>query len=216
MLRRAVMKIISVCPNSYFANTYLLICGDQALVVDPSLSLELIEKAIDKENATLCGIIVTHGHFDHTTSVDVIRNKYKVPLMIHSADAPMLTDGKINGFYDFFGRECVHRPAEKLLRDNDEIALGDETIKVISTPGHSPGSICLFCSDNGNPFLVTGDTIFASSIGRCDLWRGDEAEMALSLRKLSSFDHGITIYPGHSVSASLEDALVAARYYTDF
>ena len=143
------MKIIPVCPYSFGSNTYLLISKDEAIVVDPSVSVRAIESLLEQNSAKLCGILLTHGHFDHTVSTDTLRDVYSVPLMIHSGDATMLTNGKINGFYEFYGKECTHRPAERLLADKDEIKLGDESIKVISTPGHSPGSICLLCCGDG-------------------------------------------------------------------
>lgn len=211
------MKIISVCPSSFAANTYLLVSGNQALVVDPSVSVNSIKNILDNENAILCGIILTHGHFDHTVSVDTIRDQIDVPLIIHAADSPMLTNGRLNGFYDFYGKELLHRPAQRLLSDNDVIFLGNEEIKVISTPGHSPGSVCFLChDDNNNPFLITGDTLFSNTIGRCDLWGGDEKAIALSLRALKELDTNMPIYPGHGPSEILAKALQSALYYTDF
>lgn len=211
------MKIIPICPDSFAANTYLLVSGGKAIVIDPSVSVSAIERALARESAELCGIILTHGHFDHTISVDTLRSKFDVPLMIHECDAPMLTNGKINGFYDFYGKECVHKAAEKLLADNEQVELGNELLKIISTPGHSPGSICLLCkNEDGSDFLVTGDTLFASSIGRCDLWQGNEESMRNSISLLSEFDGDITIYPGHGSFAPLSIALQAARFYIDF
>ncbi len=211
------MKILSVCPNSFAANTYILISDKKALIVDPSVSVSAVEKLLCAEDAVLCGILLTHGHFDHTISVDTLRNKLHIPLMMHSADATMLTDGKINGFYDFYGQECVHKPAQTLLSDDDTIPLGSESIKVINTPGHSPGSVCFLCPDTeGKQFLITGDTLFANTIGRCDLWGGDEAAIIRSLASLRKLDPNITIYPGHGPSYVLGKALETALYYTDF
>ena len=211
------MKIISVCPDSFAANTYLLVADRKAMVVDPSVSVSAIERVLVAENAELCGILLTHGHFDHTISVDTLRDKYPVPLYIHQEDAPMLTDGMINGFYDFYGKPSIHRCADKELRDGDEISLGNEFIRVISTPGHSPGSICLLCNgENGRSFLLTGDTLFANNIGRCDLWRGSEEVIRQSLEKLGSLDGDMEIFAGHGPSNTLASALRLARYYIDF
>ena len=211
------MKIFTVCPESFGANTYLLISADKAIVVDPAVSVSAIERKLSEQNAELCGILLTHGHFDHTVSVDTLRDKYCIPLMMHSADAPMLTDGMINGFYDFYGKPSTHRSADRLIADGDLLALGDETIRVISTPGHSPGSICMMCpDDNCQNFLITGDTLFAASIGRCDLWGGSEQKIKRSLRILKDMNQNMTIYAGHGPSGKLNSALSAARYYIDF
>lgn len=210
------MKIISVCPNSFAANTYLLGADGKAIVIDPSVSVSAVERALVAENAQLCAILLTHGHFDHTVSVDTLRDKYDIPLLIHSGDAPMLTDGMINGFYDFYGRPSLHRPADRELEDGDEIPIGNETVKVLSTPGHSPGSICLLCpKDDGGSFLVTGDTLFANTIGRCDLWRGSEVTIRQSLIKLSALNGDMEIFPGHGPSNTLSSALELAKYYID-
>ena len=211
------MKILSVCPYSFAANTYLLVSGNEAIVIDPSVSVAAIEKILDQEGASLTGILLTHGHFDHTISVDTLRSKYPIPLMMHSGDAPMLTDGKINGFYDFYKQESTHAPADKLLGDGDMINIGDEHALIISTPGHSPGSICVLCqNDASKSFMITGDTLFADSIGRCDLWGGNENVIRESLQKLSTYDQTIKIYAGHGLSSTLGSALESAKYYIDF
>lgn len=217
------MKIIPICPASFAANTFLLVSGKCAIAVDPAVSVGAIEKILESEQADLKAIVLTHGHFDHTVAVDTLRNRFDVPLIMHEGDAPMLTDGKINGFFDFYGRECVHRPADATIADGEIIPLGDEEIKVISTPGHSPGSVCLLCesdegdiSDKKEEFMITGDTLFENSIGRCDLWRGSEEMIARSLSKLSRLDPSMRIYPGHGASEILGTALEQARYYVDF
>ncbi len=210
------MKIISVCPDSFAANTYILLSGNQAFAVDPAVSVNAVERVLLKENAELKGILLTHGHFDHTISADTLRDRFSVPLMMHKKDAPMMTDGKINGFYDFYGKESVHRPAERLLSGGEKLMLGDEMIEVISTPGHSPGSVCFLCPDDDGFFLVSGDTLFGDSIGRCDLWEGNEEHLRCSLSLLSQLDGKIKIYPGHGPAANITVALNSAKYYIDF
>ena len=211
------MKILSVCPYSFAANTYLLIADDEAIVVDPSVSVAAIEKLLEEHGAKLVGILLTHGHFDHTISVDTLRSKYPIPLMMHPGDAPMLTNGKINGFYDFYKQESTHKPADMFLDDKATIKIGNENALIISTPGHSPGSICILCkNDSGKDFMLTGDTLFADSIGRCDLWGGDEKIISESLRNLSSYDLSMKIYAGHGLSSTLGSALESAKYYIDF
>lgn len=203
------MKIKAVCPYSFGANTYLIVSGGHALVVDPAASVEAIMSAVFAENAVLDGILLTHGHFDHTVSLDTLRRATAVEAYIHEDDAVMLTDGKKNAFYTFYGKECVHAPAERSLTDGEIIRLGDEEIRVIHTPGHSGGSVCFDCGD----FIVTGDTLFAESIGRCDLWSGSEALMQSSLELLRALSPSLTVYPGHGAPARLGDALDNAAYF---
>lgn len=210
------MKIIPICPDSFAANTYLLVSKGEAFIVDPSVSVAAIQRALDKEDAELCGILLTHGHFDHTISVDTLRKKFSIPLMMHSGDAPMLTDGKIDGFYDFYNKESTHLPADKLLTGGDVLTLGTEKIEILSTPGHSPGSICFVCGSENNKFIITGDTLFSNTIGRTDLWCGNENALANSLSRLTELDPQTPLYAGHGPSSTLGSALSIAKYYIDF
>ncbi len=211
------MKIFTVCPDSFGANTYLIISDGSAFAIDPAVSVSALDRVLEANNARLCGVLLTHGHFDHTISVDTLRDKHNAPLMMSGDDAEMLSDGKLNGFFDFYGKTSTHRNAEKLVCDGDVLHLGNEQIKVIATPGHSKGSLCFECPDeNGKAFLITGDTLFASSVGRTDLHGGDEKTLALSLAKLSALPCDTVIYPGHGASSSLGYALNVAKYYIDF
>ena len=197
------MRIVTVKPEAFGSNTYLLVSGDEALVIDPSISVSAITAAADREKVRLTGILLTHGHFDHIISLDTLRDATGINACIHKNDAEMLSDGKKNAFYTFFGRDRAYRPAERLLSDGDVISVGDEKITVIHTPGHTGGSVCFICGD----ILVTGDTLFAQGYGRCDLWSGDISLMRSSLGCLREFERNITIYPGHGQPTKLGDAL---------
>lgn len=211
------MKIFSICPKSFASNTYLLVSSTQAIVIDPSVSIDAIEQQLKANNATLIGAILTHGHFDHIISVDTLRERYNVPLYIHKKDADMLTNGNLNGFYTFFERDCVHKPANALFDDGDEITLGNEVIKILHTPGHSQGSSCfIFSNEENKTSIITGDTLFANSVGRCDLYGGNIKELIASLGKLSSFNKDSPIYPGHGVSSTLGNALDSVSYIFEF
>ncbi|MBQ9086923.1 MAG: MBL fold metallo-hydrolase [Clostridia bacterium] len=203
------MKVVPICAESFGANTYLVVSGTHALVVDPAVSVGAILNAVRAEDAFLEGILLTHGHFDHILSLDTLRDALPISARIHQADAVMLTDGRKNAFYDFFGKERVYRPAEELLSRRQTISLGDESITVLHTPGHTPGSVCYLCGDS----LLTGDTLFAESYGRCDLWGGSQEQMQVSLASLRSLSPALTIYPGHGVSARLSFALDNVSYF---
>ena len=202
------MKIVPICADSYGANTYLLVSGGEAFVVDPTVSVGAIQRAAQGENAILKGILLTHGHFDHLFSLDSLRNATKVEAYIHQDDAIMLTDGKKNAFFDFFGKERAYAPAEHLLSDGELLPLGTEEIEVIHTPGHTQGSVCYRCGD----IIRTGDTLFADTYGRCDLYCGNISQMRESLQKLAALYGNITIYPGHGISERLSNALSSVQY----
>lgn len=192
------------------SNCYVLISDGSdgnrhAAVVDPSASAVRIMELILQKNARLDYIVMTHGHFDHIMSLDTLRSISGSPAFIHENDAEMLTDGEKNAYRFFFGQDKVCRPAENLLHDGDKLTLGREELEIILTPGHSKGSICILNQKNG--FMLTGDTIFADSYGRFDLYGGDRLTLAKSLSSLHRFNRGLIIYPGHGDSETLGRAL---------
>lgn len=133
----------------------------------------------------------------------------EAPALIHKEDNEMLTDGMKNAHALFFGVDKKWRQADQLLDDGDVIELGDERINVISTPGHSKGSICLLCGDK----LISGDTLFANGYGRYDLHGGSLKELTASLSLLRDLDPNLTIYPGHGNTATLSSAIDNLLYY---
>ena len=206
------MEIRNLYPGSWGSNCYLLLSGGHAAVVDPSADARTILNAVQSEGATLDFILLTHGHFDHIVSVDTLRDATGAPLYIHKFDAEMLTDGRKNAFYTFFRMDRCYRPAEKLLEDGDELTLGDESIRVIHTPGHSQGSVCYLVGDE---LLLTGDTLFSDTYGRYDLWGGDGQTLFASLSGLRTLPPKLPLYPGHGESVTLGTALDRLRHLFD-
>ena len=199
-----MIKIRSICPDSFASNCYLLAKGEDAFVVDPGVSLASIQAALDAQGAVCRGILLTHGHFDHILSLDELRAAYPdAPVYLHADDAELLSDGQKNAFALFFGQDRVWQPANRLLLGGQTLPLSDEHIKVIHTPGHTPGSVCYLCGDH----LITGDTLFDGGYGRCDLYGGDWAALTRSLRRLTELPRTLRIYPGHGPSATLGDSL---------
>lgn len=207
------MKISHICPDSWAANCYLIISSGEAYVVDPAISADAVMQRVKEENVTLRGVILTHGHFDHILSAEHIGKSLGIPVMIHREDNEMLIDGEKNSFKQFFGLDRSFAPADCLLDDGDILPLGNETITVIHTPGHTKGGICLLC---GGEFLVTGDTLFADTFGRIDLYGGDLHQMKASLRKLSKLEPTLNIYPGHGESATLGVIVSKIRFLRYF
>ncbi len=204
------MRVVPIASRSLGSNTYLIISGTHALVVDPSVSVAAIDEAADEAGVIIEGVLLTHGHYDHMLSMDALCRRPGIPSMIHAEDAVMLTNGKANAFYTFYGKERTFRPADRLLTDGEEITLGDEVIRVIHTPGHSRGSCCFLCGDDR---LVTGDTVFAEGFGRYDLYGGDAELLKRSLSLLRTMNPRLRIYPGHGPRAFLGDALDTFAYF---
>ena len=205
------MHVVNLFPGSYGSNCYLIEEGGHALIVDPSASAAAILRRLREDGCTPDAILLTHGHFDHVMSIDTLREaEPSLPVYIHEADAPMLTDGEKNAFSLFFGQDRSWRPADRLLKDGETVTVGDATFTVVHTPGHSPGSICLLCAEE--KILFTGDTLFADNIGRCDLWGGSYATIRKSLLALRAYEGSITIYPGHGDTNKLSRALDNTMY----
>lgn len=202
------MKINIVRSRSFGSNTYIIVAGSEAYAVDPSISVNALREALECENATLKGVLLTHGHFDHLMALDTVREAFGVSAFIHEEDAVMLTDGSKNAFSSFFGKERTYRPAEKLLKDGDILSLGGESIRVMHTPGHTRGSVCFICGNE----IITGDTLFAEGFGRCDLWGGDIEKLKKSLKALRLLPKDAKIYPGHGEDAILGNALDIVAY----
>lgn len=193
------MDIIKLNGVSYVSNTYVLISGNDAAVVDPSVDLKTIKEAIG--SAKLRYILLTHCHFDHILTLDSLRTETHAEVCIHAADAEMMKDPELNGS-EFFGFEFASLGADKILEDGEVINLGKEQIEVISTPGHTPGSVCYDCGDK----LICGDTLFTSGYGRYDLPGGDANALFKSLKKLAERQDNPMIYPGHGASCAISEA----------
>jgi glyoxylase-like metal-dependent hydrolase (beta-lactamase superfamily II) len=199
------MQIQNLYPGSWGANCYLLTSGTHAAVVDPSAKAETILNAVAQAGCTLEMILLTHGHFDHIVSIDTLRDASGAPLLIHSYDRDMPSDGHKNAFFRVFGMSSpAYRDAERTLSDGEVLTLGEESIRVIHTPGHTAGCVCFLCGEN---MLLTGDTLFAGGIGRCDLYSSDPLCMEASLKQLATLPPDLTIYPGHGPTMRLGDAL---------
>jgi glyoxylase-like metal-dependent hydrolase (beta-lactamase superfamily II) len=203
------MRIITLYPGSWGSNCYILLSGSHAAVVDPSPRAEQILNILEENDAVLDYILLTHGHFDHIVSLDTLRDLTQAPALIHQGDAELPADPKKNAFYYFFHMNQSYREPERSLTADEILMLGDETIRVIHTPGHTRGSVCYLCNED---FLLTGDTIFDVGRGRTDLYGGDEALLLETLRNMRSLPQSLPIYPGHGTSTTLGEALNHAFY----
>ena len=170
------MEIKKITVGALQTNCYLLISGGEAVIVDPGDETQKIAAEVAKSGATVKFIINTHNHFDHIGANDELKRKFGAKLLIDGND----DNDEIR--------------ADGLLKDDDAIKLGSESLKIAVTPGHTKGSICLF----GDGFVISGDTLFEDGFGRTDLPGGSNEEMAVSLKKLDKLiPEGTMVYPGH-------------------
>jgi glyoxylase-like metal-dependent hydrolase (beta-lactamase superfamily II) len=156
--------------------------------------LRIVEE-IENSRIDLKYVLSTHWHPDHTAGNEYLRKNFGASVIIHEDDASMLS---IEGFFLGFKMK-PHKP-DIILKDSDSIKVGNVLLKVIHTPGHSEGSICLL----GEGFVLTGDTLFAGSIGRTDLPGGSFEKIMDSIRsKLMVLPENTIIYPGHGPFSSV-------------
>lgn len=196
------METILVPGGGYASNCYLIFdrqTGEGA-VVDPSADLDAVMAAAGRVGAAVTKILLTHGHFDHILNLKPLREATGAPVYVHADDAICLADARWSQFLAFFDRNTTFAPAEYLLRDGDTVAVGAETVTVLHTPGHTGGSVTYAFGNT----LLTGDTLFAGSIGRTDLLGGDAAKINASLRRLFQFPDGTVIYPGHGGKSTIQ------------
>lgn len=199
------MKIISLLSPDYRSNSFLLTSNDRCAVVDPGQPLDIYQKAFQSHGVLPDMIILTHAHFDHIFSLDALRDMYSVPVYVHEDESDSLADSEKNAYSSFFGGELKMRPADFTFNENTELEIAGEKIKILHTPGHTAGSSCFL---TGNA-LITGDTLFSDSVGRTDLYGGDQYTLLNSLKILRKIPdaRNITIYPGHGPTETLSNAL---------
>ena len=195
-------------------NTYLLGCEQSAVgaVIDPGGRVEDIERFLRRNKLRLQYIINTHAHPDHVLANWPLKRSHpRARLLIHQAEAKMLTNpdpllcSMIAGDY-------VPQAADVLLRDGDEIRLGEIKLRVLHTPGHTQGGICLL----GEGVLFSGDTLFAGGVGRTDFPGGSyQALLASIKKKLFALDPALKVLPGHGPASTIEDEMKYNPFLTE-
>lgn len=168
----------------------------EAVVVDPGDKACEILAALKSLGVTVKYLLHTHAHLDHVMGTRAVHEKTDGMILLHPADAPLYAMISKQAAMFGFTADDPHAVDEP-LKDGQTIAFGKHTMTVLHTPGHTPGSCC-FRLDAGRRLLFSGDTLFARSIGRTDLWGGDfDAEIASIRSKILALDDDTVVYPGH-------------------
>ena len=191
------MKVLSAMVGPIMTNCYIL-CDEAAkvcAVIDPGDEPKRIEAMIASCGCSPVMILLTHGHFDHCTGVAGLLEKWPdLPVYIHEAD---VTDSS--------GSELTFRRLDeknqRYYHEGDTLTVGGLTLRVMETPGHSRGSVCLLVEGQG--VIFSGDTLFRGNCGRCDFPGGDYRAMLRSLARLGRLEGQYQVYPGHEEATDM-------------
>ncbi len=204
------MKIKKFEVGPLFVNCYVVYDDNtkKAIVIDPGDEPDLILDFINEEGLYVKYIICTHGHFDHIGSVKEIKEGTGAEILLHEYDLEIYRNSPEVAI-QFFGIEIDPQPEpDRLLKDNEIIQINNIQLKIIHTPGHSPGSISIYT----NGYLFTGDTLFAGSIGRTDISGGNLNELINSLKKISTLPLETTVLPGHGPKTDIKTEINTNPY----
>lgn len=177
--------------------------GGPLVVIDPAGDADVLLEEIGRRD--VAAVVLTHGHFDHLGAAKATIEATGAPLLVHRLDAEAAVDSQGNGGR-MFGFEQVAPPADRLLEDGDIVQAGELSLRVLHTPGHTPGSVCLFADAGGDdaPHLFAGDTLFAGSVGRTDFPGGDGRALARSLReRLADLPTETVVHTGHGPDTTI-------------
>lgn len=185
------MKIEKIVCGAYAENAY---CIDGELLIDPGDDLPALARLAGGIKA----ILLTHGHFDHMLAAEELQKRTGVPVYVHPLDAPMLSDASLSAYNPEVS--SLPQPGHIAYTAYPESLFG---FRVLHTPGHTPGSVCLY--HEGEKVLFSGDTLFRAGFGRTDLAGGSMHQLLSSLRTLLALPRDVRVYPGHGESTTIDE-----------
>lgn len=192
--------IVTLVVGFLHTNCYLVICDrtQETLIIDPGFAEyegAHVLNELGRYNARVKYVINTHGHADHISGNMNVKEKTNAQIATHCDDAEMLTN-PLKNLSEMLGLRVHSPPPDRMLQDGDKIKVGALKFEVIHTPGHTPGSISLYCRSEN--IVFTGDTLFAGSVGRADLPGASLEKLMSSIKsKLLSMPDETIVYPGH-------------------
>ena len=202
------MILESAAVGPFFKNGYVVGCENtrKAVFIDPGDEVEQLLAFIAAEQLDVTHILLTHAHVDHVSGVAEAKRALGVPIHLHKDDLFLYRNAVPHGM--MFGLTVEEPPPIDVFYDGEgPIEFGDYSVRVVHTPGHCPGGVCLAISKAGDtsaPHLFVGDTLFAGSIGRTDLPGGDYATLLKAItEKLFAFPDESIVYSGHGPETTI-------------
>jgi len=206
------MKYLEIVVGALETNCYLVYCEEtrECAIVDPGAEPERILPEITEEELKPIILINTHGHIDHTGANRNIKERFGIPIYIHAGDNPMLGKTQQLELSLFLGA-TDSPPADHFMNDGDEIKIGHSVLRVLHTPGHSPGSVSLL----GDGFLLSGDTLFMEGVGRTDLPGGSQKQLEQSItEKIMTLPDETIVLPGHGPLTTVGQERINNPFFT--
>ncbi len=204
------MRIVKYSLGQLQANCYFLIEDSNCLIIDPADDASFILEELQRQQLNLVGTLATHGHFDHVGAVGEIQLSFNVPLYIFKEDK-FLVDRLSETAKHFLGFDphFIKPKNIKYIQENSSIT--DYGLRIIKTPGHTPGSCCFYFEEENA--LFTGDTLFKEGIGRTDLSYSSKDDLRKSLKKIFEVPEETIVYPGHGEETNLQEEKANLLHY---
>lgn len=175
----------------------------KAVIIDPAAEPKKIKDVLSELDLQPEALLLTHGHFDHMLAADTLRKEYHIPVCLLKEDEELLADPAKNCSTSFYASP-YGISADELMEDGQVLHYLGGALKVLATPGHTAGCCCYYAAEEGVVF--TGDTLFAGSVGRCDLPTAKPAQIGVSIReKLFVLPEDTLVLPGHGEDSTIGD-----------
>lgn len=196
------MLLYKIVVGSFQVNCYILAekRGGKGVIIDPGGEGELILSKVEKNDLEIIYIIATHAHIDHIGDVELVQEATRAQFLLHPLDVSFLKDPQLNLSFILESPRTFSLPHSS-IQEGEKLQMGSLEIKILHTPGHTPGSICL----EVDRCIFSGDTLFAGGVGRVDFPGGDFKTLQRSIRKkLLNLPPDTRILPGHGPESTVE------------
>jgi len=200
-----MLKIRRLPVGQLKTNCYIVIEGEKALIIDPGDDADYIMRIINDENVKPIQIIATHGHYDHILATTELKLAYNIPFLMHEADEFLLKRMSVSAAH--FSKISADPPPkiDKYLNEVDKLVINHQSLAIIESSGHTPGSISLYAKEANAVFV--GDVLFAGgAVGRTDFAYSSLSDLQKSIKKLLKLPTATTVYSGHGEETSIKAA----------